>query len=106
MSMEVANIILQQLGGAQFIAMTGAKFLVGGENRLSFRIGSGAKDKITNVTITLDIGRDTYRMDFFRIKNKMPVVVKSIDDVYCDQLQDIFEETTGFYTTLFPRKKG
>ena len=40
--MEVANTILEQLGGRQFQAMTGASQFVGSKNSLSFRLpGAG-----------------------------------------------------------------
>jgi hypothetical protein len=51
----IAQTIFAQLGGRRFIAMTGARNLVGGENYLMFSLPTGfAKNRINNVRITLD----------------------------------------------------
>jgi len=95
------QVTLQQLGGNRFIAMTGAKNFVhdSKRNSVSFRIGRGAKDSINHVTVTLDPS-DTYTMTFMRIRGAKVTEVESVSDVYCDQLQTVFTDITGFYTTL------
>lgn len=56
----VSKTILEQLGGRRFIAMTGARDLIGGTNYLMFRLPRGlAKNGINKVKITLD-WTDTY----------------------------------------------
>lgn len=59
---------------------------------------------------------DTYTVEFFRQTNgkidmktgayREPkhTVKARYDNVYCDQLMDTFEEATGLYVTLYPRK--
>jgi hypothetical protein len=96
--MEVARTILEQLGGNRFVAMTGAKNLVGGANSLSFRIGRNAHS-INGVRITL-LPSDTYKMEFLRIRKLEVKVVKEYEQVYFDQLQELFTEATGLYTHL------
>ena len=96
-NLAIANEILNQLGGKHFIALTGAQNLAGGENSLQFKIGSGAKNQIKWVRIELTDG-DDYMMKFYKSVKSMPVLVSEIDGVYCDQLQEIFTEQTGFYT--------
>lgn len=53
-NLQVAETIRQQLGGARFAMMTGAKNFVGGENMLLFSVGRGAKAGINRVRVTLD----------------------------------------------------
>lgn len=97
MTNRVANTILEQLGGAQFIALTGSHNFVGGERFVQFSIGSGAQDGINKVRIVLE-PNDTYTMTFYFRDGEY-----DYSDVYFDQLQDIFEKVTGFWVTLHAR---
>lgn len=98
--MEVANTILKQLGGNKFIAMTGSKNFLGGENSLTMTLTRNAA-KAKYLKITLDPS-DTYSMEFFSMKTKTfeKVTKENFEGVYCDQLQDIFTSVTGLYTHL------
>lgn len=59
--MTVANTILNQLGGNQFLAMTGCKNLMGFENGLQMRIPqNGSKANFLKITLEAD---DTYKME-------------------------------------------
>ena len=93
-----AKTLLQQLGGNMFVTMTGAKNLMQGENFLQFKIGRNSK-RINSVRITLD-ENDTYTMEFGRIRKLEYTKVVEDAGIYCDQLQEIFTETTGMYTHL------
>lgn len=100
--MTVANEILRQLGGSRFVAMTGAKDILGGPNRLQFQVGRGAKDGINKVRITLDPS-DTYTVQFFKMGRAPLFEIKTVaefSDVYADSLRQVFESATGFYTSL------
>lgn len=99
--MQVANTILQQLGGRRFIAMTGAKNLIGGNDMLAFKLGFAAHQArgVSHVRITL-LPSDLYKMEFLNIRGTNIKTVKVVEGVYCDQLQGIFTETTGLYTRL------
>lgn len=92
------KVLLQQLGGNKFIAMTGAKNFVKTENSLSFRI-TNAKNSINYVKITLN-SMDTYDMEFGRINKSGYKVISSAEGIYNDQLQETFTENTGLYTHL------
>lgn len=128
---EIANIILQQLGGNKFIAMTGAKQFVAIDRGIRFRIGRNAT-RTNMMRITLR-GDDTYKMEFIHIKNlpnpytlmakyvgmgmdpveierkikqqtdpdKQVTVLREYDGIYCDQLQELFTDYTKLYTRLF-----
>ena len=108
--MKIADIILEQLGGNKFLAMTGANHLVSDGNTLRMNLPKNAS-KANRLWITLDAD-DTYTMNFFKFTagrlNKKTfawtedkkVDVKEIKGVYCDMLQDIFTSVTGMYTHL------
>ena len=98
--MEIAKTILSQLGGNKFIAMTGSKNLGAGENYLSMHLTRNAA-KAKYLKITLDPS-DTYTMEFYSMKTKTfeKVTKAKFEGVYCDQLQSIFTEVTGLYTSL------
>ena len=96
-----AGLVLKQLGGNRFIAMTGAKNFIRDDKKqqISFKIGKNSKG-ITHVRITLN-SMDTYDMEFLSIRGtSMPKVKSKARGVYNDMLQDIFTEHTGLYTSL------
>ena len=118
---EVAEEILNQLGGREFVAVTGVKSLStdNGDNlKMTLPKNMSGANRLE---ITLDYGTDTYTMRFYKytpLKVKVshnrqtaeviPENVKEIrlfSDVYCDQLQGIFTEVTGFDTRM-PRIIG
>lgn len=111
--MEIANEILNQLGGKRFIVMTGSKNFVANKNSLSMKLTNN-KIKAKWLTITLDPS-DTYVMEFKAEKKTLNkelskvgvkfydtdiVTLKTIEGVYNDMLQEIFTEVTGLYCKL------
>lgn len=128
---QIANTILQQLGGRQFIIMTGARAFVATDNGVRFRIGRNAT-RTNMVRITLR-GDDTYNMEFLYVRNppnpytllakyigmgmnpmeaerkvkektdhyQQVQTLKEHKGIYCDQLAELFTEFTKLYTRLF-----
>lgn len=130
---EIANTILQQLGGRQFLMMTGAKQLVAIDNGIRFRIGrNGSKANMIKIILN---GNDLYDMQFIKIGNEVnpytimmrrmreglsmddfnakvkadieranaaaePKVLKEYNDVWCDQLEELFRDYTKLNTRL------
>lgn len=109
--MDIPRIILNQLGGQHFIVATGSNHFVGDKNTLRMNLtknNSGAN----RLWITLDYD-DTYTMRFFhytspRLNKKTYTFtdaktkeIKTYSGIYCDQLRELFEETTELYTSLF-----
>lgn len=99
---ELANTILQQLGGNKFCAMTGSKNFVatGRSLRMSLtRNESGANF----LEVHLDEW-DTYCMHFYwagMTKAGVRYITKAKwEGVYADGLQDIFTEVTGLDTHI------
>jgi hypothetical protein len=111
---EAARIIFDQLGGNKFLAMTGSKHLCAGKNFLSMTL-AGNKSKANHLKITLTPA-DTYTMEFTkytkpRIKtdrngkaigftSEKITGVEKLEDVYNDQLQELFTRITGLETSL------
>ncbi len=97
---QVAVTILQQLGGNRFIAMTGAHSFMSEANSAFFKIPRTKKIKAVKITLNAN---DTYTMRFIGQKNAPSFEVFDVavvNNVYCDQLQEIFTEHTGLYTSL------
>ncbi len=101
-SNAIAETILAQLGGRMFRAMVGASQFVVGASSLQFKIGEGAKDGINKVLVELTPA-DTYTVSFWLVTRHGALRVAEVTDVYCDTLQDVFEQHTGFYVTLRAR---
>jgi hypothetical protein len=95
--MTVARTILDQLGGARFVTMTGATNLDSTEDSLSFKLGVNPK-RVSHVRVTLTPA-DLYSVSFFRI-GKAPQIAS---DVYCSMLAAVFCEHTGLATNLTRR---
>lgn len=93
--LDVAKEILRQLGGNQFIAMTGASYFLGAKDGLMFKIpGSMTKDGINSVKITLD-SSDLYVLSFTRVWGNKVVLERNFDMVHADSLQRLFTSVTG-----------
>lgn len=97
--LTTAKTILQQLGGNKFIAMTGAKNLVGDNDSLTMKIMRN-KSKAQYLTIRLN-SLDLYDMQFKSIDKGLNLIVRvEKNNIYCDDLQQIFTSVTGLNTRL------
>ncbi len=100
MNSNIAQTILQQLGGKTFIAMTGARHLMSTGQGLTFRLPSNfAKGGINLVTITLDPS-DTYTVTFQKARGLDVAKISTHADVYAEDLQRLFTKTTGLDVSL------
>ena len=112
---QVAGEILRQYGGNRFALITGAKnFMSGrdqtGENKdldyLMFRVPAAGGYKWI-VKTYYDAGFDLYNVRYYKVKSLTMgnlKAKKSVDGVDFEQMVDIFEQVTGIYATLAPRK--
>lgn len=100
---QTINTIITQLGGNRFFAMTGSKPLykdVNTDNPLiALKLTRNAA-KATHMTITYMSGMDLYKMEFSKCRKSEIEIVKTFDGIYGDQLQEIFTDVTGLYTSL------
>ena len=111
---EVAEIILEQMGGNHFVVMCGIKDMVYGHNEngdswLRMKLPrNGSKANLLRITLN---GKDLYDMEFLKVSypkmkkdftfsDYKETEVAVFEDVYCDQLAEIFEQTTKMYTKL------
>lgn len=103
-NLEVANTILAQLGGRKFTSMTGAKHLIAIDSGLQLKLPNNfARNGINTLRIVLDPS-DTYTVEFGRSAHRKGVHTYTVkakhEDVYCDQLRELFEDVTGLATCL------
>ncbi len=114
MTTTVHGEILRQLGGNKFLVMTGSKNLTYSakeNNYLQMRLTRNkAAAKWLKIILMQD---DTYTMIFSTSKktyetlgghkfcvDEKQVILKTFENIYCDQLAEIFTEVTGLYTHL------
>ena len=98
--MSIAKTILKQLGGNKFAVMTGAKNFVDCGDALSMRIGRN-KTSSNYLKITLNM-MDLYDVRFSRVSPKGGErSVTEYNNIFNDQLVEVFEKHTGMYTKLF-----
>ena len=99
--MSVAKTILKQLGGNKFAVMTGAKNFVDCGDALSMRIGRNKTSSNYYLKITLNM-MDLYDVRFSRVSPKGGErSVTEYNNIFNDQLVEVFEKHTGMYTKLF-----
>ena len=97
--MQIAQTILSQLGGNKFVAMTGSKNFLAVENGINMKLTRN-KCKAQWLRITLN-GKDLYDMKFYSADKELNKTTKvQYNDVYFDQLQNLFTQATGLYTSL------
>lgn len=95
---NVAQTILNQLGGRRFVMMTGSKNFISDGNTLSMKLTRNAS-KANYLRITLT-GSDDYNMEFISARGSSINTKAEFNGVYADQLQSIFTSATGLYTRL------
>lgn len=96
--LTVAKNIIAQLGGQQFVLMTGCDKFVGDDNSVAFALRRNSSGG-NHMKITLDPS-DTYSIKIIRVTSRSIKTVHEESDVYCDQLANRFETLTGLYTHL------
>ena len=103
-SKTVAAEILRQLGAHKFLAMTGAKVWTYTENSLTFKLAKSIS-KANRLIIKLNL-LDLYDMEFYyesfstKTYTKTIKIIEIYNDLYCDQLQEMFKMETGMDTHL------
>ncbi len=96
--MNVATTILAQLGGQQFIAMTGADYFAADGNSLKF-LFKGCR-AVNKCLIVLERD-DTYSVSFYQLRGmKCPQVGETMTGVQAGELPRVFAEFTGLDCAL------
>lgn len=102
---QIAQTILQQLGGNEFVIMTGAKqFTHDDKGTLRFKIGRNSTS-CNWVAVEYNAKLDLYNLVFNRLRGKNFTELKRYDSIYNDQLRELFTNYTGLCLTM-PRVKG
>ena len=95
----IAETILEQLGGRQFLLMTGARNLfhsrIQGNPALTFALPIGDK-KVRKMAVQLTCMDDYTMTAYDRMGNEL----ERRETVYCDQLREVFHAITGLVPTL------
>lgn len=107
---NVADIILQQLGGDRFIVMTGAKDFVADNNSLRMKLPrNGSKANYCKIILEVN---DYYTVEFikftpsrfysktFTYSEPKYEILKTYNDISAEQLVQVFEQYTKMYTRL------
>lgn len=100
MDKEVAQTILQQLGGGRFVAMTGASSFAYGDNLLTFRLKrSITRHRTWGMRITLTPA-DLYDLELLTMKDFEVTTVDERRGVHVEDLRATFTDMTGLHTSL------
>jgi hypothetical protein len=96
---QIANTIISQMNTNQnkLRAMLGAKDFVLLDAGLAFKFKMNPNMNYVKIELN---GKDLYDITFKKVGTKHTKDVKVINDVYCDELIEIFESTTGLYLHL------
>jgi hypothetical protein len=102
---QIAKQIYIQLGGPGFSGMIGmvSPILVRDDRKKAeitaiFRWKAKALGGLNFMEVVLVLASDTYRVTFGRIHGGTVTRQKPIEDVYCEDLNPLFEQTTGLAT--------
>ena len=96
--MQIAKTIAAQLGGTgRLSVMINARDFVADEAALMFRF-SGSR-KMNKIRISLN-SLDLYDVDFYKLAKYDCKTVKSIENVYSEDLKRIIEAETGLFLSL------
>lgn len=102
MTKETAAQMVKNLGGRQFMAMTGVKQFVMNEKDYSISAKLMRNQTGANYFKLKLNAMDTYDLSFIKCSMKTGdmTTVKEVSGIYNDQLRAIFTECTGLYTHL------
>lgn len=95
---QIANTIIEQLGGRRFAVMTGSKQFVAVDKGVAFKVGRNSCG-INYVIIRLN-SLDLYDVDYGFMRSGKFNGKAHTDHLYADQLQEDFTRHTGLDTRL------
>lgn len=99
---EIAQVILQQLGGAgRLQVMTGAKSIAACDRGVQFKVNGRhpTEGKVSHVRITLT-PEDTYTVEYIRVHGGNVKTLDTSEHLYADMLKNDFEHNTQLYLSL------
>jgi hypothetical protein len=100
---EIINTMVSQLGGNRFMVMTGSKpqYKETKTNNplIAFKLVRN-QSKANYLKVSYISAMDLYKMEFVKATTSKLETVKVYENIYGDQLHELFTETTGLYTSL------
>jgi hypothetical protein len=97
---DIAQEIIDQLGGRKFTAMTGAKHFVSIESGLQFKLPSNFATAGINF-VQVILGRDDlYTVKFYKMRGLKLTLISEHEGIYNDMLADLFTRNTGLSVSL------
>ena len=98
MTNQEAQVIIKQLGGQwKLEAMIAAKIFFSADKGVVFSFKGSRKYNYCIINLTAN---DTYNMKIYRDTSRGESNVVNLNDIYCNQLKELFVETTGLRLSL------
>lgn len=99
--MQTSEVIRRALGGNKFEVMVGAKDFVTRGYDLQFKFPKSKKNKSNMVKIELN-GKDLFDVTFYNINMRKFQFdkIEEFGDIGIEQLKQLFEDRTGYATSL------
>lgn len=97
-NLEIAKIIMEQLGGNKFVVMCGVKDVRAVSNGVGFKIMKNNL-KCNYIEIKLN-GNDLYDIKYYSIRGTNVNVKHELNDVYAEDMISLMEEDLGLYFHL------
>lgn len=100
-NLDTCKNIIDIMGGNKAVVMTGGKFVIDRHNRRVTFIFKGSR-KMNRVLITYDKKWDLFNLDFVKFSPSKftSKSIKEYTGLYCNQLKEVFQSTTGLYLSL------
>ena len=101
---EVIDVMIKQLGGNKFFIMTGSKPQykdISTDSPLIALKLIKNKSKANYFTVQYIRSSDLYKIEFIKMTKTERKVLSNYENIYGDQLTEIFESETGLRTSLF-----
>jgi hypothetical protein len=101
---EVIDVMIKQLGGNKFFLMTGSKPQykdISTDSPLIALKLTKNNSKSNYLTVQYIRSTDLYTMEFIKMTKTERKIVSTYENIYSDQLTEIFESETGLRTSLF-----
>ena len=98
---DTARNIIRQLGAGRFVLMTGATLTVG-TSEVQAKMKAAPRNKPNVVRVVYNGALDLYDVVFYRVANRGLKVktVRTVNNVYGDQLQGLISRETGLALSL------
>lgn len=90
------QLIINQLGGSKFVAMTNAYFMTSKNSVVVKFQGS----EVSNCMTIILNANDTYSVKFVKIRGLSIKTIKEITGVFAQDIQSIFTKETGLKTSF------